>query len=75
MLLVVCSQHSSAFLCIFALFVLARDKVHLERETYLIVVAGPDCIGGGLGRAWAVPWLPVGQVCSFFIETSLIRQL
>ena len=29
----------------------------------LIVIPDPDCVGGGLERACAMPWLPVGRVC------------
>ena len=64
-LLVVCSQRSSAFLRhLFglALFVLAREEVHLTRRSCLIAIPDPECVGGGVERACAVPWLPAGRV-------------
>ena len=38
----------------FALFVLARDRVHLTGRNCPIVVSDPNCVGGGLGRACTV---------------------
>ena len=60
-----CSQRSSAFLrrTWFALFVLARDKVHITPRDFLIVIPDTDCcVGAVLGRACAVPWLPAGRL-------------
>ena len=37
--------------------------IHLTGRNCLIVIPEPDCVGGGLGRACAVPWLPAGLVC------------
>ena len=47
----------------FALPVLARDEVHLTGRNCLIVILKPDCVGGGLGRACTVLWLPAGRMC------------
>ena len=44
-----------------ALFVLARDEVHITGRNCLVVIPAPDCFGSGLGRACAVPWLPAGR--------------
>ena len=42
---------------------LARDEVHITGQNPLIGIPDPDCVGGGLGLACAVPWLPAGRVC------------
>ena len=41
---------------------LSGDEVHRTGRNCLIVIPDPECVGGGLGRACAVPWLPAGRV-------------
>ena len=36
--------------------VFPRHEVHLSVRYFLIVLVDPDRVGGGLGRACAVPW-------------------
>ena len=41
---------------------LARDEVPITGRNCLIVIPDHDWVGGGFGRACAVPWLPAGRV-------------
>ena len=64
-LLVLCSHRFSAFISethLLVLFVLARGEVHITGRNCLIVIPDLDCVGGGLGRACAVLWIPAGRV-------------
>ena len=40
----------------------ARDEVHITGRDCFIVIPDPDCVGGGLGHACALLWLPAGRV-------------
>ena len=48
-----CAQNAPRCFC--ALFVLAREEVHLTGQHCLIVIPDPVCVGDGLYHARAVP--------------------
>lgn len=58
----------SLFIDVFlrGVFVFPREEVHLSARYSLIVLVDPDCAGGCLGRALAVPWL--GVLYSFVLD-------
>ena len=40
-----------------------RDQIQLTGRNRLLVIPEPDSVGGGVDRACAVHWAPVGRVC------------
>ena len=52
----------ASYTYLFALFVIARDEVHLKGRNCLITHPNDDMVRGGLGRACDVPWVPAARM-------------